>query len=90
MYQHLPCRNYSAEDVVCPAALVEVELNELKSWIFITPKGGGLITRVAGQPIQVMTVNSPLGEKLLGKKQNDLVEVELRGECRTYRICSIR
>lgn len=89
MYKFLPLRDLTADDVACPAALVELEHNKTRAFYFIAPKGGGLVTRVDGNPVQVITPVSPMGEALLGKRVGDLVEVEMRNQVREYRVISI-
>ncbi len=90
MYRFLPLREYGADDVACPAALVELEFQGTTAFYFIAPQGGGLVTRVEGKPVQVLTPNSPLGEALMGKKVGEQVRVEMREGVREYRVVSIR
>lgn len=90
MYRFLPMREYGKDDVVCPSALVELELNGRRAFYFIVPQGGGLVTSVGGVPVQVITPQSPLGEVLLGKKAGEEVRVETSGGGhRVYRIVSL-
>lgn len=90
IYQMLPRREYSDDDHVIPSALVQLALGDHLTYCFVSPQGGGLVTRVDGQPVQVVTPYSPLGEAILGKKVGDQVKVDLRGGSREYRIVSIR
>lgn len=90
MYRFLPKRNYGPEDVIVPSALVELNLREMTTYCFVAPQGGGLVTRVDGQPVQVVTPQSPLGEALLGKKVGDVVKVDVRGATREYRVLSVK
>ena len=90
MYKFLPLREFGADDVVCPSALVELEINKTRAWYFIAPQGGGLVTRVNDKPVQVITPASPMGEALMGKREGDLVEVESRDRVREYRVLAIR
>lgn len=89
-YQFLPVREYNDEDVICPAALVELELAQSRTFCFIVPQGGGLVMQVDGKPVQVVTPYSPLGEALLGKKVGQVVEVQMPGRpARVYRVVSL-
>ena len=90
MYRFLPLREYGVEDVVCPAALVELETNGKRAFYFLAPQGGGLVTEVDGKPVQVITPKSPMGDALLGRKVGDIVEVEIRDGSREYKVLSIR
>jgi transcription elongation GreA/GreB family factor len=86
MYKFLPVRTYTSEDVVCPGGLVELELNRVHAYYLMVPKGGGLVARVEGSAVQVITPNSPLGEALLGKRVGDEAQVEVAGKLRHYRL----
>lgn len=93
MYRFLPTREYGAEDVICPTALVELELADYQgvtTFCFIVPQGGGLVMQVEGRPVQVVTPNSPLGEALLGRKTGDVVDVTMgaAGKKRRYKVVS--
>jgi transcription elongation GreA/GreB family factor len=90
MYKFLPIRDYGVGDVICPASLVELELSGRHAFYFLVPNGGGLIMKIDGHPIQVITPNSPLGEAMLGKKVGDVLEVSVKGSARSYKIVSMR
>ena len=89
MYKFMPTRDYGAEDVACPGALVELEFNGRNAFYFIAPQGGGLVTRVDGQPVQVITPMSPIGEALLGRRAGETFEVESRDTVRTYKVIKV-
>ena len=89
MYRFLPKRTYSNEDLVVPSALVTLKTGAVEAYYFVVPQGGGLITEVDGKPLQVITPNSPLGEKLLGKKVGDAFQVEVRNGVRQYEVTSL-
>src|SRR4051795_11299439 len=95
MWKHLPVREYGSNDVACPAALVELEFQPdqgkpTRAFYFIAPQGGGLVTRVDGEPVQVITPNSPMGEALMGKREGESFEIETRSGVRSYKILSVR
>jgi hypothetical protein len=89
IYRFLPRRHYEADDRIIPSALVELKLSATRAFYFVAPQGGGLVTRVDGQPVQVITPQSPLGEALLGKKKGDRISVEIRGGTREYEVLSV-
>ena len=90
MYRFMPIRDYSDEDVACPASLVELETQGTRAWYFIAPKGGGLVTSLDGKAVQVITPNSPIGDALLGKHVGDTIDVQTRGALRRYQVVAIR
>lgn len=44
-------------------------------WFFIGPAAGGFQTQIAEQHITVITPDSPMGKALVGKQQDDDIEV---------------
>jgi transcription elongation GreA/GreB family factor len=86
MYRFLPQREYGDEDVAVPGALVELELGGRKALYLIVPQGGGLVLSVEGEPVQVITPQSPLGEAVLGRKKGDAVTVATASGERVYRL----
>ncbi len=86
MYRFLPIREFSGDDVVAPAGLVELEFSGRTSWVLLVPQHGGLVTRFENQPLQVLTPQSPLGEAMLGKRAGDSFVVEAGKTQREYRI----
>lgn len=89
-YQFLPVREYGVDDVICPAALVELDLSGHRTYCFIVPQGGGMVMQINGKAVQVVTPHSPLGEALLGKRVGDRIEVQMSGRStRVYHVVSI-
>ena len=90
IYKHLEPKDFKETEPISSTALVEVELNNKKSFVFVMSKGGGLILEFEGQAIQVVTPNSPLGEAILGLKTGDLAMVEVGARTREYEILSVK
>ncbi len=89
MYRFLPIRDFGIDDVVAPASLSEIEFSGRKLWVLVVPQHGGLVTQLEGQPVQVVTPNSPLGEAMLGKKPGESFQVRAGAGTREYRILRI-
>jgi transcription elongation GreA/GreB family factor len=89
MYRFLPLREFDEQDVVVPSALVELDLSGRRAFYFLVPSGGGLIMKVEGSPVQVITPQSPLGGAMLGKKVGDSLKLEMSGGERRYLIVSM-
>ena len=90
VFRFFPVRDFAPEAVIEPGALVELETNETRAFYLIVPQGGGLVTRVEGQAVQMITPLSPMGEALLGRKRGDDVTIETRSGDREYAILSVR
>ena len=69
-------------------AVVEVEDGDTGRTLFIAPVGAGEeLTGPDGDGIfQVVTPNSPFGRALMGKRQNDVVELTIQGELTEWTI----
>ncbi|MBL7714835.1 MAG: GreA/GreB family elongation factor [Bdellovibrionales bacterium] len=86
MLRFLPRKIYEPSDWIIPSSLLKLRLGQVTLFALIVPSYGGLITSWEGQALQLITPSSPLGEALVGKKQGDRVQVEIRGTHRTYEI----
>ena len=90
IYKHLEPKDFKKTEPISSTALVEVELNNKKSFVFVMSKGGGLVLEFEGQAIQVVTPNSPLGEAIIGLKTGDMAMVEVGARTREYEILSVK
>ena len=86
VFRFFPARPYEKTDFVWAGSLMRLELGSRSALYFLVPQGGGLILAVDGEPVQVITDQSPLGSALLGRHMGDSVEVPNRAEKRTYRL----
>jgi transcription elongation GreA/GreB family factor len=90
IYKFLPVRDYSGKDeVISPGALAELEYNGTQAYYFVAPEGGGLIMRMDGKAVQVITPNSPMGESIMGRRVGETIEVETRSGTREYKVLSL-
>jgi len=89
IFENLPIKDFSNLSKIERTALVEVSHNDKVSFVLIMPKGGGQSVTFEGQPVQVITGESPLGQALLGRKAGDAVEVQTGALLREYEILSI-
>lgn len=71
---------------VAMSALVTVEEDGSERRYFVAPHGGG--NTLAGE-IAVVTLSSPIGKALLGKRADDEVELRLAGNARSLVITRV-
>jgi transcription elongation GreA/GreB family factor len=69
--------------------LVEVEQDAARRAFFVSPYGAGVVLRVDGVEVTVVTPSSPMGSALLGKHAGDDFELTTRGLVRSFVIESI-
>jgi transcription elongation GreA/GreB family factor len=90
LYKHLHVKDFTEADAIESTALVEVELNKKRTYVFVMAKGGGMVLNVDGKPVQIVTPASPLGEALIGLKAGDSAIVEVGASTREYEILSVQ
>lgn len=73
-YSTLSLRDFAPAAAVDIGALVEVGGSADRSWYFIGPRSGGIEIEVDGQPVFVVTPQSPLGRSVLGKHAGDTIQ----------------
>jgi transcription elongation GreA/GreB family factor len=90
IYKELEVKSFTSEQPISSTALVEVQLKNRKSLVFIMSKGGGTVLNVKGVNVQIVTPISPLGEALLGLKVGDVAQIEAGDQIREYEILSVQ
>ncbi len=88
-FEVLELRKFSADDEIDLSALVELEDKGERTIYFIGPRAGGMEIQHEKKEILVITPQSPLGQQLSGKKQNDSFQIEIGGAKKNYRIISV-
>lgn len=90
--QALSPRMFNPKDPVALGALVElVELKRASeaTWYFIAPCAGGTELETQGQPVLVLTPESPLGRQLIGKRVGDKFSRKIRHATNHFTITSV-
>lgn len=80
---------YDEESRIGLGALVEVEVQDDRQWLFLAVAGGGLELTVDAQQIRLVTPASPLGRALVGKEAGDEFTLTIGGRARDYEILEI-
>lgn len=90
-FQALEAKELSLEAPIVAGALVELEdeATGKRSYCFLAPTGGGMNVSCGGASVQVISTASPLGEELLGQRAGGEVEIQARGQTRSYAIVSV-
>lgn len=73
LYTTLPLSEFAPEDTIALGALVQTNDGRGDQWYFLGPRAGGLELEIAGQKILVVTPQSPLGRRLLGRRSGDVL-----------------
>lgn len=80
--------DFSATDSIDLGALVWLQFSGKDFYYFLSPSAGGHRVDVDGKTINLITVQSVLGEALLDHKQGDEIEIETH-DVRAYKIKSV-
>lgn len=94
IYTTLPLPAFSEADTIAVGALVELEAGAnsgkgKRAWYFLGPRAGGIEVTVEGKTVLVLTLQSPLGRQLLGKRVGDTVQGPGRGAAALQRIVAV-
>ena len=67
----MQARTFAPDEPIAPGALVEVEDDDETLYYFLGPSAGGTEVTHEGCEVLVITGQSPLGQRLLGKRSGD-------------------
>ena len=87
LLEQFPLSENSA--VISSGSLAEVESEGKKSWYFLLPFGAGVSAESNGQKVAVATIDSPLGQLLIGKKAGELAELPRPGGAKEFEILGV-
>ncbi|MEN5256303.1 GreA/GreB family elongation factor [Pseudomonas protegens] len=91
LWQNLSLRPYDPQKGIQIGALLGLEdENGHEQWLFLGPDGAGLKVYVVGQLVTVITPRSPLGNSLLGKFEDDEVEIVVAGARQQFTVTEVR
>lgn len=86
----LPLSKFGPNDAIGASALVVLEdEDDAARVLFLAPFGGGTELRVDGVDVMVITPQSPLGVKILGRFVGDDLEHRVRATVRQYTISAL-
>ena len=87
-FQGLTMHDFQPGEPVSLGALVVLE-GMTTNHYFIGPRAGGTEIVHEGRTVLVITPQSPLGRQLVGKKQGDLVLLDLGGKRSEFRLATV-
>jgi len=85
-FEKLDTRKFGAGESVDVGAFVELALDGEKTAYFIGPRAGGTEVLHEKREVTVITPQSPLGELLVGRKQGDVLKLNLAGAQNQYEV----
>ena len=93
-FKCLKTKTFLTTDFVSATALIALETEAKLFNYFLVPHGGGLEIQIESSkmaPIKIFTITpqTPLGESLLGRKNGDLLKLQINNKSREYEILAI-
>jgi transcription elongation GreA/GreB family factor len=88
-FEKLDARKFGVGEPIDVGAFVELEFDGETTAYFIGPRAGGTEVLHDQREILVITPQSPLGEKLLGRKQGEVLKLKLAGVQNQYRVTAV-
>ncbi|MEQ2010170.1 MAG: GreA/GreB family elongation factor, partial [Limisphaerales bacterium] len=88
-FEALSDRKFAPGEAIGLGALVELEQNGERTRYFIGPCAGGTEAVCGKCEVLVITLQSPLGGRLQGRRQGDQLELTLGGKRRQVQVLSV-
>jgi hypothetical protein len=88
-FEKLPMRDFGAADPIDAGALVELQTGSEKSLYLLGARAGGTEIEFDGKEVLVITLESPLGSQLAGKKAGDKWPMELAGKKQPVKVLGV-
>jgi transcription elongation GreA/GreB family factor len=88
-FEKLDVRKFGDAEPVDVGAFVELELDGEPAAYFIGPRAGGTEVLHDKREVLVITPESPLGKQLMGRKQGEVLKLELahaQNKCRVTKV----
>jgi transcription elongation GreA/GreB family factor len=89
-YQALAPADLPPGSPIAIGALVELRVRGRGAWYFLGPRAGGLEIPLDGHTVLVLTPQSPLGRKLLGRHEGDCISVSGAGGTTDHLVAVVR
>lgn len=89
LYRSLPVRDFTPEEPIDLTALVVLDVDGTRALYFIGPRNGGLEIKCQRKEITVITLQSPLGQQLMGKKAGQRWTAQPGGSLAKYHVISV-
>ena len=84
-FEKIEIKEYSSTDEIGSTALIRVSIDdEDEKWFFLLPQKGGMNIQVEKDTVTTLSMDSPLGDMLIGKKVGDDFELEIAKVNREY------
>lgn len=88
-YEKFTARPFAADEPIDVGALVEVDLDGETIYYFIGPCSGGTEVIHDKKEVLVITPQSPLGQLMQGRKQDDILKLEVDRNRHSYRVIGV-
>jgi len=88
-FEALPVRKFGPEEGIGLGAVVELEQDGRRAFYFVGPSSGGTEVMCGKQEVLVITLQSPLGGQLQGRKQGEQLELNFGGKQQRARVLTV-
>lgn len=88
-FEQMDGRPFGSKEPVGVGALVELEHDGERTFYFVASRSGGMEIMHEKREVLVITLQSPLGGQLHGKKAGDLLQLGVGGVRNKYRVSAV-
>jgi len=88
-YAGLFVKKFKPTEPIDVTALVVLETRKEKQYYFIGPSAGGVEVELDGKTVLVITPQSPLGAKMMGRKKDETFKMKIGPFVDDYKVVSV-
>lgn len=82
-------RAFGENTPIASSALVQLDQDGEQRWVYLIPVAGGMKLSLEQREVQLLSLEAPLAQELLGKVLGDEFELVLAGVARSYEILHV-
>ena len=81
---------FGSDDAIAATALVRIEDDDGEQrLVFLLPAAGGVVLEHEGEKIAIVSPQSPLGQAVVGRTQDDEFDFLVKGKTRSYTVIDV-
>jgi transcription elongation GreA/GreB family factor len=88
-YESLPLREFAPGEPIDLGAVVIVERSGQRTVYFVGPRAGGTEVQYEDDTALVITPQSPVGQRLMGRRQGESLELAIGGKSLPHQIAAV-
>ena len=89
IFKALPIRDFASDEPIDIGAVVALEAAGERTVYFVGPCAGGTEVELERKPVLVITLQSPVGQQIVGRKRGERLQIRLGGTSASYLVAAV-